>query len=225
MKKYDVIVIGAGAGNIVVDAAVAAGKSCALVEKGRFGGTCLNHGCIPTKVMIHLADLLRDIEEGQKIGLNVLRPSVNWPVLKRRVREKIDDANLVKRFYQETDGLTVYEGTATFTNSHNLEVALHSGGTETITAPKIILATGGKTMIPPIKGLENVGYITSETFFGHAFPDNPYKSLIIVGGGAIGTEFAHLFSSFGTRQPRSAQRASRSKGRRGCLGGAVGAFS
>ena len=100
MKKYDVVVVGSGAGNIVLDAALAQGLKCAQIEKGRFGGTCLTRGCIPTKVMVTAADYIREIEELPKIGVDVSPARMNWEVVSRRVWQKIDESKAILEYYQ-----------------------------------------------------------------------------------------------------------------------------
>lgn len=198
MKKYDVIVIGTGAGNIVTDAALDSGLKVAQIEKGKFGGTCLTRGCIPTKVMVTVADFIRENERVKKIGLKTQTPEINWEEISKRVWNKIDESKEILIEYKKESNLDVYEGTAFFIRDKVLKVEYNQGGTsEEITADKIIIAAGARSReIPSIK---KVGYITSEDFFGDKFPKKPYKSLIIIGGGAIGTEFAHFFSSIGTK--------------------------
>lgn len=200
MKQYDVIVIGAGSGNIVLDAALRQGLKCAQIEKGRFGGACLTRGCIPTKVMITAADYIREIDDLAKIGVDVGPARMNWEVVSRRVWQKIDESKEILATYQAVDNLDVYQGTAFFTAQKVVRVAFSDGTeSEELTAEKIILATGSRTKIPTIDGLQEVGYLTSETFFGAKYPDKPYKDLIIMGGGPIGTEFAHVFAAAGTK--------------------------
>ena len=101
MKKYDVIIIGTGAGNIVLDAALKQGLQCAVIEKGKFGGTCLNRGCIPTKVLATAADYVREIQDLPKIGVDVGPAKMNWEIVSRRVWEKIDEHKAVLRHYQK----------------------------------------------------------------------------------------------------------------------------
>lgn len=201
MKKYDVIVIGTGAGNIVTDAALDSGLKVAQIEKGKFGGTCLTRGCIPTKVMVTVADFIRENEKVKKIGLETEKIKINWEKISERIWSKINESKDILDEYKLEENLDVYEGTGFFIKDKVLQVKYNSGGiSEEITADKIILAAGARSRrIDDIDGAREVGYITSEDFFGNKFPKKPYKSLIIVGGGAIGTEFAHFFASLGTK--------------------------
>ena len=184
MKKYDVIVIGTGAGNILTDAALDSGLKVAQIEKDKFGGTCLTKGCIPTKVMVTAADMIRNNEE----------------VLSRRVWQKIDESKEIVEEYKQEKNLDVYEGRAFFVRDKVLQVEYNQGGfSEEITADIIVLAAGARSRRIKLQGMETTSYLTSEYIFGASWPQKPYKSLIIVGAGAIGTEFAHAFSSFGTK--------------------------
>ncbi|WP_378954355.1 dihydrolipoyl dehydrogenase family protein [Pelosinus sp. sgz500959] len=200
MKRYDILVIGTGSANIVLDAALNQGLKCAQIEKGRFGGTCLTRGCIPTKVMATAADYIREIEELPKIGVDVAPARMNWEVVSQRVWQKINESNDILAYYQAADNLDVYQGTGYFTGEKTVKVTMNDGTvSEEITANKIFIAVGARPKLPHIDGLEQVGYLTSETLFGEKYPKKPFKSLIIMGGGPIGTEFAHVFASAGTK--------------------------
>lgn len=200
MKKYDVIVIGTGAGNIILEEALKEGLHCAQIERGKFGGTCLTRGCIPTKVLATVADQIRKIEESDRIGIKTTKPTVDWEVVSDRVWDKIDESQELNEFYHHEKNLDVYEGTGYFVSDKVIEVSYRNGTTsEQMTADKIFINVGGRTKVPVIKNLEEVGYLTSETFFGEKYPTKPYESLIIVGGGPIGVEFAHIFSAMGTK--------------------------
>lgn len=96
MKTYDLIVIGTGGASIVADAAIAKGKKVAIIEKGKFGGTCLTRGCIPTKVMVTVADAVREIEELPKIGVQVQPATINWDLMSKRVWQKSMKARVLK---------------------------------------------------------------------------------------------------------------------------------
>jgi len=200
MKKYDVIIIGTGAANIVLDAALKQGLQCAVIEKGKFGGTCLTRGCIPTKVLATAADYIREIQDLPKIGVEVEPAKMNWDIISRRVWEKIDEHKEVLRHYQKYANLAIYQGSGFFTGEKTLQVKLHDGSlSEEMTAEKIIIDVGARTNLPEITGREATGYICSETLFGDKYPKQPYKSLIIVGGGPIGCEFSHIFAAAGTK--------------------------
>ncbi len=199
MKQYDVIVIGTGGASLVADAALKAGKRVAVIEKTGFGGTCLTRGCIPTKVMVTAADVVHESHGWKKIGVETATPTLNWDVVSERVWKAINKSKGVKEFYESFDNADVYHGAATFVSDKVLYVTLQDGAkTEEITAPTIIIGTGGHSKVNYVDGLEEAGYITSEKLFGNEYPKVPYKRLAVFGGGPIGTEFAGVFAAAGT---------------------------
>jgi len=199
MKKYDLAVVGSGAGLVVLEAAMEAGVRCAIVEKAKFGGTCLNKGCIPTKMLAYPADLVREIEHAKKTGVNAPSPSVDWETLSGRMWKQIGMNRLVEEELENAENVTVYKGTGAFTGPQTMEVSYPDGGTEEFEAERFVIAAGARSLVPPIRGIEEAGYVVSETFFGDKFPKTPWESLILIGGGPIGVEFAHIFSALGTR--------------------------
>lgn len=199
MKHYDFLIIGTGAGNIVLDAALDAGLRCAQIEKGKFGGTCLTRGCIPTKTLITPVDMKRDLEALKRTGVIKGDIEIDWTALGKRMWDKINESKDILEEYREEDNLDVYQGTGFFTEDKVLRVEYDDGTlSEPMTADTIVIAAGARTRTLDIENLEDVGYITSETFFGDKFPERPYKSLAIIGGGVIAAEFAHLFNGLGT---------------------------
>lgn len=199
MQTFDLIVVGSGAALIVLEAALAQGLNCALIEKDKLGGTCLNRGCIPSKILVHPADLIRECERGEKIGLQFDPPRLDWARITERLWTKVDEHKDILTTYQQIPNLTLFAGTASFEAPYILNVYDHAGQlTATVTAKKIVLGVGGRARTPEIAGLGAAGPINYESFFGSKFPKAPYKSLIILGGGIIGVEFAHIFSAFGT---------------------------
>ena len=199
-KHYDVLVIGTGAANIVLDAALEQGLSCAVIERGRFGGTCLNRGCIPTKVLVTAADYVEEIKELPAIGIEVNAAQMNWPMISKRVWEKIDESYGVEKYYRAFDNCTIYNGEGFFIAEKVLQVNLADGTlSEEITADKIFIGIGAKTKLPQLANREDVGYLSSESLFGDKYPKQPFGELIIVGGGPIGCEFAHIFAAAGTK--------------------------
>lgn len=200
MQHYDLLVIGGGAGISVVEAAMQNGLKCALVEKAKLGGTCLTKGCIPSKVLVHPADLLREAQHGSIIGFYGDSLRLDWQQISKRVWQKIDVSKRLEMNLQKAEMLELYKGTARFVGRQIVEIEdVASGEVHQASADKIVIAAGARTAVPPIKGLGEAGYLTAESFFGEKYPDKPYKDLVIIGGGAIGLEFAHIFSAFGTK--------------------------
>lgn len=199
MKQYDIIVVGTGGATIVADAAQREGLKVALIEKGKFGGTCLTRGCIPTKVMVTAANAIQEIHEFKKIGINVDTATIDWDTVSKRTWHKIDEAESIYDYYNAFDNVDVYRGAASFVSDKVMNIHLNDGsGSVEITAPHIILGTGGYTNVPNVPGLHEAGYISSESLFGAKYPKQPFKSLAVLGCGPIGVEFAHVFSTAGT---------------------------
>jgi mycothione reductase len=192
MKKFDLIVIGSGAGMNVASNAVAHGMNVAVIDRGPLGGTCLNRGCIPSKVMLYPADVIRMAEEAKAIGVHAEIKKVDFDLIMKRVWEIVlDDRHNMEHGVEHTKELEFFNMDGSFVSDYTMQV-----GKELITADTIIIASGARPLIPPIEGLEKVGYLTSATIFDIK---EPPESLVIVGGGYIGAEFAHFFSAIGTK--------------------------
>jgi dihydrolipoamide dehydrogenase len=199
MNKYDLVVLGSGAGLMVMEAAISYGWTVAVVEKDKLGGTCLTKGCIPSKMLVYPAEFIREAENSARFGVDSKKPMLDWEKVSCRMWEQIDFSNTIKSNLGNVPGLTLYEGEGAFVSSHELMVKDANGEEVKIYGEHFLIATGAKSLIPPVPGLEETGYITSETFFGKEYPKEPWKRLVIIGSGAISTEFAHIFSSFGTQ--------------------------
>ncbi len=192
MKEYGLIVIGTGAGMNVVDPALERGWKVAIVEEGPLGGTCLNRGCIPSKILVHAADVIRDAEEAAQIGVTMKLDQVDYPLIKKRMWDIVltgrhDMEEGVKR----VKDIDLYPTVGSFVSDYTMQV-----GNEQFRAPKIVIASGARAQIPPIPGLDKVNYRTYRTVFD--IEEQP-ESMVILGGGYIGCEFAHFFSAIGTR--------------------------
>lgn len=200
MRKFNLVVVGSGAGLMVLEEALHQGLSCAIIERSKFGGTCLTKGCIPSKMLVYPADLIREMQSSARIGVSVPQPQIDWQTIARRMWEQIDLHYKIEHSLQHAPNLAVYKGTAAFTGPNSMVVQSDAGQpVEEITSDKFVIAAGARSFVPEINGLNEAGYVTSETFFGEKFPQKPYKSLAIIGGGTISAEFAHIFSAFGTK--------------------------
>lgn len=193
MRHFDLVIIGTGSGNSIPNDAMA-GWQIAILEKGTFGGTCLNVGCIPTKMFVHTADQAAAPQNAKKLGVDATLNKVHWPEIRDRIFNRIDPIAEGGRNWRanENPNVTVYEGTATFQDAHTI----NTGTGETITADRIVVAAGSRPSIPDIADLDTTGYHTSDTIMRL---DELPESLIIVGSGFIASEFAHVFSSFGVK--------------------------
>ncbi|MFQ5909484.1 MAG: dihydrolipoyl dehydrogenase [Thermoplasmata archaeon] len=192
MKTYDLIVIGSGAGMNVASSAVSQGLKVAVIDNGPLGGTCLNRGCIPSKVMIYPADVIRTAQHAEKLGVHLSLQKVDFNLIMKRTWEIVlDGRKEMERGVRATDDLDFYNTDAWFISDYTMQA-----GRDRIRADKIVIASGARPFVPSIDGLDDVGYQTSRTIFNIK---KPPESLLIVGGGHIATEFGHFFSSIGTK--------------------------
>ena len=191
MEEFDVMVIGSGSGLEVSMRASELGLSVAVVEEGPFGGTCHNRGCIPSKMLIHSADVMETIKGAEAFGIKAVVESVDWPGMVRRVFADIDrEALEIEEANRQDPNISVYKGRARFVGTRTLEVEGEQIGAETV-----VIAAGTRPFIPEISGLSGVPYVTSDDAM--RLREQP-SSLTIVGGGYIAAEMAHFFGSMGT---------------------------
>lgn len=193
MKEFDLIVIGGGGGLKLVSPAVKKGLKVAVVEKDSLGGTCLNRGCIPSKMLIHPADVAEEIRNAKKFDIrNDLKFSVNFSKLITRINETVSaDSEGIRSRYEKNKNITFYNKEAVFVSDKVLKV-----GNQKITGKKIVIAVGARPRIPPIPGLENTPYWTStDALRSKRLP----KKLIVLGGGYIAVELGHAYSALGSQ--------------------------
>ena len=193
MKEYDIIVIGSGCGMIIASEAMSHGARVAVLDKGpRIGGTCLNYGCIPSKMLIHTADRIMEIKKGKELGIEAEIQSIDFNAIMQRMRQSRDDGEQkVRKGIKLLEGLDFYEGEGRFIADYTLDV-----NGESIKGDLIFIASGARPLIPPVKGLEGVDYLTNESLL--ELRERP-ESMIIIGGGYIGVEYAHFFAAMGTK--------------------------
>jgi mycothione reductase len=196
VRHFDLCVIGSGSGNTIVDHEMD-GWSVALVEGGTFGGTCLNVGCIPTKMYVHPADLASSPAQAKLLGVDLDLVDVRWPDIRDRIFGRIDHISAAGREWRASrPNVALFEQQAHFVGDHELQLeARGDRPAETITADRFVIAAGSRPVVPPIPGIDTVAYETSNTIM--RIPAPP-RSLVVVGGGYIGAELAHVFASFGT---------------------------
>ena len=198
LKKYDLIVIGSGAGLMVAEVATQVGAKCALIEKDKFGGTCLTKGCIPSKMLVYPADLIREAEKADRIGVKLSKPQIDWDIISERMWKQINFTYRIESNLDNSSDIDVYKGVAEFTSPTSLNITSEDNKVEEITGDRIVISVGARSFVPNIEGLEEAGYVTYETFFGDKFPKKLWKSVTLLGGGVISAEFAHILSAFGT---------------------------
>ncbi|MEV7326435.1 mycothione reductase [Streptomyces sp. NPDC093970] len=188
MRQYDLVVLGAGSGNMLLSEEFD-GMRTAIVDPDRFGGTCLNRGCIPSKMFVVAADAAEDARTAQRLGVHASVSHVDWKSVRDRVFNRIDPLHESAVEYRRGKGVDVFTEAARFVAPKVLEV-----GTERITAETIVVAVGSRPVVPDIPGLDTVAFHTSDTIM--RIDDLP-ASMLVLGGGFIAAEFGHVFSSFG----------------------------
>jgi mycothione reductase len=190
VPHFSLVIIGSGSGNSLVPEDRARGP-VALIESGAFGGTCINRGCIPSKILIQTAQVATQVRHASKFGIEAKLTGVDWPAIRDRTFTRTDRLSAAgRRGRVESGAVTVIEGRARFTGPHELAI---DDGTR-ITADRIVLATGARPVIPPPIAESGVMYHTSDTVMRL---DELPATMIIVGAGYIAAELAHLFSSLG----------------------------
>ena len=190
---YDLIIIGAGPGGY--EAALEAadkGMKVALIEKDKLGGTCLNRGCVPTKTLMHTADIARELKDAAKFGVNVSDYAVDAAKMQERKTEVLDTLRSGIAAMMKKGKVDVIEGIGVIEGTGKVRV-----GDDVLEAKNIMIATGSKTFAPPIEGIDTPGVVTSDVLLDKA--DGIYEHLVIVGGGVIGMEFASLYAALGTK--------------------------
>ena len=203
-KSFDcnLVVIGAGAGGLVSAYIAAAVKAkVTLVEAHKLGGDCLNYGCVPSKALIRSARLAHQMRHGGQYGLQSTEPRFSFAAVMQRVHDvvaAIAPHDSVKRYAGL--GVDVVQGYATITNPWTVEIALNGGGKQVLTTRSIVIAAGAKPIVPPLPGLEDVGYVTSDTLWERfAQLEEVPPRLVVLGGGPIGCELAQAFARLGSK--------------------------
>ena len=197
MAHYDLVIIGTGSGNTVVDHRFE-GWKVAIVEEGPYGGTCLNRGCIPSKSYVVPASIaLEAAQEGPRLGLRTSFDGADWRAMRDRVFGRIDP--MARAGHEHREGqphVDAVDGRARFTGPRALTVARDGQDDLALTADHVVLAVGSRPVVPDVPGLDDVGYETSDTVM--RLERLPAR-MGVVGGGYVGSEFANVFASLGTQ--------------------------
>jgi mycothione reductase len=192
MKRYDVVVVGSGSGMLIADEALSQGLRVAVVDKGPVGGTCLNLGCIPSKTLIFTADRIAEIEEAKKLGVVAEIKSIDFASIMERMRSSREESREhLEHGIHDVENLDFYQGEGHFVADRTIEV-----NGEKMKGARVFIASGSRPMIPPIKGVDTIDYLTNESAL--ELTERP-QSLVIIGGGYIAVEFGHFFAAMGTR--------------------------
>lgn len=201
-QHFDIALIGSGSANSFPGPEFA-GRSIVQIDRGVgpqhvFGGTCLNLGCIPTKMLVHTADLAHAPAESARFGVTAALRHVDWPAVRDRIFGRLDAISSGGQQYrdshQDNDNLTLLRGTAAFTGAHSLTVTLQGGTEQEITADTIVIGAGSRPSFPPVDGIQDARPHTSDTIM--RIEQLP-ASLAILGSGVVAVEMAHIFASLG----------------------------
>jgi pyruvate/2-oxoglutarate dehydrogenase complex dihydrolipoamide dehydrogenase (E3) component/uncharacterized membrane protein YdjX (TVP38/TMEM64 family) len=202
--KFDrnMIVIGAGAGGLVTSYIAAAVKAkVTLIEAGEMGGDCLNYGCVPSKAIIKSAKIAQQIRNAHHYGLEDITPEFSFKKVMARVHQVVADIaphDSVERYTNL--GVDVVKGYAKLVDPWTVEINDPDGNTSRLTARSIVIATGARPFVPPLPGIEEVGYVTSDTLWDEfAKLDSAPQKLVVLGGGPIGSELAQSFARLGSK--------------------------
>ncbi|WP_396921165.1 mycothione reductase [Mycolicibacterium sp.] len=197
MEHYDLTIIGTGSGNSILDDRYA-GKKVAICEQGTFGGTCLNVGCIPTKMFVYAAEVAHTIRDSARYGIDSHIDKVRWPDIVERVFGRIDPIAAGGEDYRRSNpDITVYASHTRFgPKTADGRYTLRTEAGEEFSSDQVVIAAGSRTFIPPAIVGCGVTYYTSDDIM--RIPELP-EHLVIVGGGFVSAEFAHVFSALGVR--------------------------
>jgi mycothione reductase len=194
MKEYDLILIGTGSGMEIVEAMIQNNPDIkvAVIDKDVPGGICLTRGCIPSKLLIYSADIVRTVEKSSEFGIDAEIKRIDFKAVMERMRSIINrDIDAIRNGLSESKNIDYYTDEAAFVAPYTLKV-----GNETVTSKMIFLSTGSRPTIPPVEGLQETGYLTSDTILQISrLP----RSVAIIGGGYIAAEYGHFLSAMGSK--------------------------
>lgn len=199
MIEYDLVIVGAGSGNMLPSAGLD-GMRVAIIERGPFGGTCLNRGCIPSKMLVYTADVAETVRDADRYGIRAELAGADWPAIRDRVFTRIDHHSDEALNYRRSSGVDVYLGETHFVAPHVLEI-----DGQQLHGERIVIAAGSRPRVPDIDGLTDVPFHTTDNVMRL---DTLPASMVILGGSYVAAEMGHLFGAFGTeitiidREPR-----------------------
>jgi mycothione reductase len=189
-RHYDLVIVGAGSGNSLLSAELSHWRT-AIVEADRFGGTCLNRGCIPSKMLVHAADVAMSVQRAGRFGIAAEFGGADWAAIRERIFGRIDPLSERAVDSRRAKGVDVVIGEARFVAPKTLVV-----GDEELVSERFVLAAGSRPLVPEIPGLDGVGYLTSDDVM--RIEQLP-ASMLVVGGGYVAAEMSHIFGALGTR--------------------------
>ncbi|NKI41975.1 mycothione reductase [Streptomyces physcomitrii] len=195
MRRHDLLVLGAGTGNALLDDRFAS-LDVALVSEGPFGGTCLNAGCIPSKMLAATADVAEAVRDSARHDVDARLDGVRWRAVQERVFGRLDaDSREGEQGRRDSEFVTVHRGRARFTGERRVRVDTEDGPLD-LAADRIVIAAGGRPVVPPVVADSGLPYETSDTVMRLAAPP---RRLVVLGGGYIAAELAQVFHAMGSR--------------------------
>ncbi|WP_419248589.1 mycothione reductase [Streptomyces virginiae] len=195
MRTHDLVIVGAGSGNAIVDDRFSH-LDVAIVDEGLFGGTCLNRGCIPSKMLVHVADVADGVRDAGSLGVEATLRGVRWADVRARVFGRLDqEAAEGEEGRRGSPNVHVYKGHARFTEARTLLVGAGEGAVR-IRGEQVVVAAGSRPTVPEPVAESGLPYETSDTIMRR---DAPPRHLAVLGGGYVAAELAHVFHAAGSR--------------------------
>ncbi|TYL39835.1 dihydrolipoamide dehydrogenase [Natronococcus pandeyae] len=195
MNEFDIVVIGGGSGSQVATAAADEGLEAAVVEPGPLGGACITRGCVPSKALIHRADVVDEIRRAEEFGVEADLEGISYAEITSSIHDTVyGKADRQEQSLEADEHVTLYRGEGRFVDDHELEIDLDDGGSQRIRADTVVIAVGGRPMTPPVDGLEDVDFHTSDDAL---FLDERPDELVVIGGGYIAAELGYFFGALG----------------------------
>jgi dihydrolipoamide dehydrogenase (EC 1.8.1.4) len=194
MNRYDLLIIGTGSGLTVAQAALERNPDwkIAIIDKDEAGGICLTRGCIPSKILLYSAEVVRCVRGAGDFGVEVALKGIDFTAVMNRMRQLIrGDKEEILKGLKETENVDYFAVPAEFTAPYTLRA-----GDTVLSSRTLVLCTGSRPAVPPIPGLQEIGYLTSDTLLTL---DSLPASLAIIGGGYIAAEYGHFFASMGSK--------------------------
>jgi mycothione reductase len=196
MEQVDFLTIGSGSGLDVANVAANQGQSVAIVEKGPLGGTCLNRGCIPSKLLLYHADVLETVERADEFNIETTVEDVAFDDIVREVNEEVrSDSESIRQGLRSSSQHALFEGEARFVDERTVEVVGGEDDGARVRAETVLVAAGTRPAVPDIDGIDEVEFLTSTEALQL---ETPPDHLVIVGGGYIAAELGHFFGTFGS---------------------------
>lgn len=198
MDAYDIVALGGGSGSQVATAAAEQGLEAAVVEPGPLGGACITRGCVPSKALIHRADIIEEVRRAEEFGIPAALHDLEYGEITASIHDTVyEKAEHQESSLRDSENVTLYRGEGRFVDDRTVAIDAGDGdgADDRIRGDTVVIAVGGRPMVPPIDGLEDVDYLTSDdALFLEERPDD----LVIVGGGYIGAELGYFFGALGT---------------------------